>query len=214
MDIKRFLGRYWLIKLFPGTNILCYLHFLLSLSLLFLLPKNKNASLPRQLFFQARQEHGAIMELLYYIRCWTNLRGRATLVVFNPQFSLIKKLAKEICPTAQIICPPILLSNLIQKSFGSFLRYSVFPPLYYKFLRKYPEAIYILWNGEGSQWPYVKHLDNVYKNRNNDSPFWDAYVQTNKVLDRRFEVIQDFFQIAEDSRGITVDGTLNSSPVE
>ena len=148
------------------------------------------------------------MELLYYIRCWTNARNETVLVVFNPQFALIKKLAQQICPTAHIICPPVLLSNFVQKSLGSFMRQSVFPPLYHHFLRKYPDAVYIYGMGEGSKWPYVKHLDNVYKNRPHDSPFWDAYVQTRKVFDRRFDANQDFFKLAEVSRGISVDELL------
>ncbi|MDC0110940.1 hypothetical protein OAI76_03965, partial [Alphaproteobacteria bacterium] len=143
MDIKRFLGRYWLIKVFllPIFLLLCvfhvpYLYYFYSRQL-------KNAPLQRQLFFQARQEYGAILELLYYISCWTNARNGAVLVVFNPQFALINKLAQHICPMAHVICPPVLLSNFVQKALGSFMRQSVFPPLYYHFLRKYPEALYI-----------------------------------------------------------------------
>ena len=61
MDIKRFLGRYWLIKL-SGTNILCYRFYFPYLYCFY--TKNKNASISRQLFFQARREHGAVWVLI------------------------------------------------------------------------------------------------------------------------------------------------------
>ena len=207
MDFKRFLGRYWLIKLFLFATSFLLRVFHFPYLYYFYFRQLKNAPPQRQLFFQSRQEHGAILVLLYYIRCWTNVRNGTVLVVFNPQYALIKKLAQQICPTAHIICPPVFLSNFVQKSLSGFMNKSVFPPLYNHFLRKYPDAVYI-YGMEGSQWPYVKHLDNVYKNRPHDSPFWDAYVQTMKEFDCRFDVNQDFFQLAEVSRGISVDELL------
>jgi hypothetical protein len=97
MDIKRFLGRYWLIKLFlfPIFLLLCVFHF--PYLYCFYFRQLKNTPPQRQLFFQARQEYNAILELLYYILCWTNARNGVALIIFNPKFALIKKLAHPGC---------------------------------------------------------------------------------------------------------------------
>lgn len=208
MDIQKAFGRYWALKivLFPVFLFLNLFYF--PYLYCFYRQKLKKVSSQQQLFFQARQEYGAILELLYYIHCWTNVRSDAVLVVFDPQIELIKKLASQICPSVKVICPPVLISNFIQKALGVFIRRFVFPPLYYHSLRKYPEAIYIYEINEGSRCAYVKYLDKVYKDRTQDSPFWEAYVQTPRLFDRRFEVCQDFIQLAEVSDGISVETGL------
>lgn len=206
--IKSFFGRYWLLKLFLFPVFIFLSIFYFPYLYFFYRRQLKNVPPQQQLFFQAREEYGAILELLYYIHCWTNVRNGAVLVVFNPQFALVKKLARHICPSLPVITPRVLLSNFIQKSLGVFLRRFIFPPLYYNSLRKYPEAIYIYDIGEGGKWPYVKYLDNVYKNRPHDSPFWDAYVRMRDVFDCRYDVTQDFLQLAKVSNGITVDEEL------
>lgn len=204
MDIKSYFERYrskvFLLPVFLFLNVFYfpYLYYFYRRQL-------KQLSCQQQLFFLARDEYGAILQLLYYIRCWTNVRSGAVLVVFTPQFPLVRKLAKGICPAAQIVSPCDLFSQLMQKAFAVFMRRLVFTPLYYILLRKYPEALYIYEINKGNKCAYVKYLDNVYKNRPNDSPFWDAYVQTRGVFDCRFDVYQDFLELAKVSAGIAVD---------
>ena len=206
MDVKNFFGRYWLLKIFLFPIFLILDIFYFPCLYFFYFRRLRKVSIRQQLFFLAQDQYGAILQLLYYVHCWINLRGGVVLVVFTPQIALVKELAEFICPEAQIISPYVLFSNFIQKAFGIFMRRFVFPPLYYDFLRKYPEAIYIYDISAGSKWPYVKYLDDVYKNRPHDSPFWDAYVQTRRVFNCRYDVTRDSFELAKFSTGITVDG--------
>ena len=204
MDIKSFIGRYrlkvFLLPVFLFLNVFYfpYLYY-------FYCRRLKQISCQQQLFFLTRDEYGAILHLLYYIRCWTNVRSGAVLVVFTPQFPLVRRLAKHICPAAQIVSPCDFFSQLMQKAFAVFMRRLVFTPLYYNLLRKNPEALYIYEINKGNKCFYVKYLDNIYKNRPHDSLFWDAYVQTRGVFDCWFDVYQDFLQLTKVSAGITVD---------
>jgi len=208
LNIKSVLGRFWLLKLllFPIFLVIwpfyfSYLYYFYSRQL------SKNAG-QRQLFFLALDQYGVTVPLLCYVRCWSDVRSSASLVVFTPQIELVRKLAKNICPAVQLIAPPVLFSNFVQRAFNVFARNFVFVPLYHKLLRKYPEALYINETRNVSKSVYVKHLDEIYKNRPYDSPFWDAYVETRKVFDVRYNVAQDFFQLAKDFRGIFVDEAL------
>ncbi|MFA4915055.1 MAG: TIGR04372 family glycosyltransferase [Syntrophales bacterium] len=205
LNIKSFFGRYWLIKLFLFPVFLFLYIFYFPYLYFFYCRRLKQISRQQQLFFLAQDQYGAILHLLYYIRCWGNVRNGAVLVVFTPQIALVKKLAKHICPAAQVISPPVLFSNFIQKALGVFTRRFVFTPLYYNLLRKYPEALYIYDTRNDNKAVYVKYLDDVYKNRPHDSPFWDAYVRTRGVFDCRYDVCQDSFQLEKVSTGITVD---------
>ena len=204
MDVKSFFGRYRLkvfllpICLFLNVFYFSYLYY-------FFCRRLRQISCQQQLFFLARDEYGAILHLLYYIHCWTNVRSGAVLVVFTPQFALVKRLAKLICPATQVISPCDFFSQFMQKAFGVFMRRLVFTPLYYNLLRKYPEALFIYEINKGNKSSYVKYLDDVYKNRPHDSPFWNAYVQARGVFDCRFDVYQDFLQLGKVSSGITVD---------
>lgn len=204
MDIKSFIRRnrlkVFLLPVFLFLNIFYfpYIYYYYCRRL-------KKISCQQQLFFLARDEYGAILHLLYYICCWANVRSCAVLVIFTPQFELAKMLAKHICPTVQVIAPCDLFSQFMQKAFAIFMQRFVFRPLYYNLLRKYPEAIYIYEINEGCKCNYIKYLDSVYKNRPHDNPFWDAYVQTRSVFDCRYDVYQDFLQLAKISHGITVD---------
>ncbi|MFH1246122.1 MAG: TIGR04372 family glycosyltransferase [Candidatus Omnitrophota bacterium] len=206
MDIKSFIRRNRLkvfllpVCLFLNVFYFPYLYYFYSRRL-------KQVSRKHQLFFLARDEFGAILQLLYYVRCWTNVRNGAVLVVFSTRAALIRMLARYICPAAQVISPCDLFSQFMQKAFASFMRRFVFYPLYYNLLRKYPEALFIYETNNGKS-TYVKYLDNVYNNRLHDSPFWDAYVQTRGVFDCRYDVQQDSFQLAKASTGITVDEVL------
>ncbi len=93
----------------------------------------------------------------------------------------------------------------MRKVFSIFMPRLVFKPLYYNFLRKYPEELHLYEINEGSKCAYVKYLDDVYENRPHDSPFWNAYVQTRGVFDCRYDVYQDYLQLSKVSAGITVD---------
>src|ERR1043166_6663979 len=106
--IKHFIGRYELRKIFLFPVFLLLSTFYFPYLYFFYRRKLNNVSPQVQLFFQTRQEYGAILELLYYSYCWTNVRNGGALVVFDRQFALTKRLAKLICPTVQIICPRVL----------------------------------------------------------------------------------------------------------
>jgi len=206
--IKNYFGRYWFLKIlsFPIFLLLSVFHY--PYLYFFYRREIKNITARQQVFFQAREEYGAILELLYYVRCWTNVRNSAVLIVFNPQFALIKALASHICPEVHVITPRVLLANFVQKAMGVFLRRYIFPPLYYRSLRWRPDAIYIYDIGAGDGWPYVKHLDPVYKKHAKDTPFWDAYVEARGVIDRRFDVYEDFLHLTRTSEGIHCDQVL------
>lgn len=205
MKIKLLLGRYWLVKaiVLPFFLIFCilylpYLYFFYDINL-------KKVKSDAQLFFQARQEYGAILELLFYINCWTNTRSDVVLVVFNPQFDIVKKLANYICPNLKIICPPVVFSNFIQKALGSFIRELISKPLYYNFLAKYPGAIYIYDIGNGFKWPYIKYLDPVYGNYSTEDEFWAGYLKTRANFDHRFDVRLDFLRLTKHAKKLCVD---------
>ena len=204
MDIKSFIERnrlkVFLLPVFLFLNILYfpYIYYLYSRQL-------KQAFRQQQLFFLARDEYGAILQLLYFIRCWTNVHNGAVLVVCTSNFPLVTMLAKYICPEARIISPCDYFSQFMQKAFAIFMPRLVFKPLYYNLLRKYPEELHIYEINEGSKCTYVKYLDNVYENRPQDSLFWDAYVQSRSVYDCRYDVYRYFHKLAKVSSGITVD---------
>jgi hypothetical protein len=159
----------------------------------------------QQLFFLARDEYGAILHLLYYIHCWTNARNGAVLVILTPHFALVERLAKYICPLAQIISPRDWFSHFIRKFFSIFMPRLVFKSIYNNILQKYPEEIHLYEIKEGAKCGYVKYLDDVYENRPHDSEFWNAYVQTRGVFDCRYDVYQDCIKLSKVSSGITVD---------
>ena len=204
MDIKNFIRRNRLkVFLFPVFLLLNVFYF--PYIYYFYCRRLKRTSCQQQLFFLARDEYGAILHLLYAAHCWTNIHNGAALVILTPKFHLVRRLARHICPAAQIISPCDLFSQFMQKVFAIFMQRLVFRPLYYKLLRKYPEALYIYEINENSKCAYVKYLDNVYNNRPHDSPFWDAYVQTRSVFDCRFDVHQYFLKLATVSGRITFD---------
>lgn len=204
-SIKSCFGRFWLAKvvLFP-VFVLMYLVYFPFLYY-FYSRKLKDTSSQQQLFFLALDQFGVITPLLYYIRCWVDIRGDAILVVFTPHIELVKRLAQQICPSVKVISPPVMISGLVHSGFSVYSRQFVFTPLYHSLLREYPEALYINETRSVCKSVYVKYLDSVYKNRSHDSPFWDAYVQTRRVFDLRYKVTQDFFQLALKSSGIGGD---------
>jgi len=162
----------------------------------------------QQLFFVAIDQLGAILPLLYYVRCWIKVRNSAVLIVFTPYVDLVNELARNICPEVQVVSPRVLVSNFMQRVFGVYTRSLALTPLYYHFLRKYPETLYINQTRNDNKSGYVKYLDNTYKNHSHDSPFWDAYVQLRDVFDCRYDVTQDFYEIAKLLKGINLDEML------
>ena len=105
LNIKNVLGPFWLIKiiLFPVFLILClsifsYLNYFYSKQL------DQNSS-QQQLFFLALDQYGVSMPLFYYIHCWTNLRGRATIVVFTPQIKTNYGTCQTYLPNSRYYLP-------------------------------------------------------------------------------------------------------------
>ena len=205
--IKNYLGNYWLLKIALLPVFICLSLFYIPYLSIFYSKNLKKVPPKHQLFFHAHDDYGAILELLYYIRCWTDLRNSATLVIFTPKSSLVKRLAKQICPSVQIIAPRALLSDLVQKALGIFLKRHVYPPLYYHFERKYPQAIYIYSVDFGGQWPYDENFDVIKKGYACDNSFWDAYSKIRLGLERNMEVYNKFLELTKNHKGIICDET-------
>ena len=162
----------------------------------------------QQLFFLARDEYGVLLLLLYYVRCWTGARNGAVLVLFTPRIDLVKVLAKHICPAALIVSPDDWFSRFMRSAFRVYLRRVAFAPLYYEFLRQYPESLFAIEINKSNKSGYVKYLDAVYQRRDHDGPFWTAYVKTREIFDCRFDVMRDYFELAKTSAGVSGDPTL------
>jgi putative glycosyltransferase (TIGR04372 family) len=205
--IQNYLGNYWIIKilLFPIFIVLTlfygpYIYFFYSRNI-------KKTVVTRKLFFHAHDDYGAVLELLYYIRCWTDLGNKAALIIFTPKSSLVKRLANKICPSVKIISPRILLSKIVQKSLSIFIKRFLYPPIYYHFEKKYPEAIYIYGIDYGYKWRHDEDFDEIKKNYACDNSFWHGYKKIRLVFERNMSNYKSFIQLTKNHKGIISDQT-------
>jgi putative glycosyltransferase (TIGR04372 family) len=141
------------------------------------------------------------MPLLYYIRYWARDRCPTVSVVLTPKFDFVKKLARNICPETEVICPDGFFSRLMVNVFGvAITRRFAFSYIYCFLLRNYPEAVFLHDLNKHSKSNYTKYLDDIFRNHATQSPFWEGYVNTRRVFDCKFDAYFDFLKFCSDGR--------------
>lgn len=180
-----------------------WLNFLIELFNFFYLPllrsfyKKELKRLPENtsLFFLTRMDFGTYLYLTYYAKCWHELRGPTTLVIFCSKFDEASELAHLICPQTKLINPKNWVLQLALKVFGPYrLNEHCLYRLYGEFLVDYPQALRIF--EPSCRAPYIPFFDRRLENTQHlPKPFVDAYKNVRKYLNYNDLVMRDAFSL-------------------
>ena len=185
--------------------------FFVSYYYRFCVKKIKELPADTQLFFITRRDFGTYPQLLNYIACWEEKRGKTALVFLTGRFDIIESLVRLICPATHLIGPD---NSLACKAIAYFhprtIHLQSFARVYARLAIDYEEALYLY--NQASTYPppshnssYQVYFDHYLKELGKFATpaFKKAYIEIRKLIDYREDVYNDQLDVASQQRDLT-----------
>ncbi len=170
----------------------------------YFLGKLRKLSPDMQVFLVTRMDLGHHILNLHYAKLWEQERGKVAVCILTPTFQREKKLAKLICPKAEIICFDNVISRLFSAIFFHVTLYTkTFMKIYGEFLTIKANALYLI---DAHPDDRIEHFSSSYHQKfdpnilllkEQPKPFIESYLKIQSEGYYRAPYWEDYFNLYE-----------------
>jgi len=166
---------------------------------------NAKRKLRSNFFFHAQDDFGCILDNIVHIRCLLNSGMKVSLFVFTPNYERIGHLAQILCPDLHIIYPLDFLTKSLNKFFSFALKKFVYTRIFYRFIEKYPHAMFVYNVDYGKYLSSFDRFKVVMDSKNNDLEFQEAMNKNVATRNIRYDLYMQSFHSRESYKKIDLD---------